>query len=58
MITSVIAEVNRDRKKRHKPFAPGDFMPKKRKPRRVQTWQEQMEIVKLWNKALGGEEIE
>ena len=33
MICSVIAEVNRDRKKRKKAYTPDDFMPKKKKAR-------------------------
>ena len=31
MICAVIAEVNRDRKKRKKPFTPEDFLPREKK---------------------------
>lgn len=53
MICSIIAEVNRDRKKRSKPFTPDDFMPKKRKPKL--TSEQIMNQVKGLNIALGGE---
>lgn len=58
LVASVIAEVNRDRKKRINPYTPNDFMPKenqKRKP--VQTVDEQLAIVKILNQAFGGKEL-
>lgn len=52
MICSIIAEVNRDHKKRKKPFTPNDFMPKKK----VKLTDEQMlEQIKSLNIAFGGE---
>jgi len=54
MICSVIAEVNRDRKRRKKPFTPDDFMPKKKA--KVQLTGEQMKAqLGFINAALGGE---
>lgn len=52
MICSVIAEVNRDSKKRKKPFTPDDFMPKKR---RKLTGEQMVNQVEAINIALGGE---
>jgi len=54
MICSVIAEVNRDRKRRKKPFTPDDFMPKKKA--KTQLTGEQMKAqLGFINAALGGE---
>lgn len=53
LICSVIAEVNRDRKKQKKPFTPEDFMPKRRKGKL--TGEQMMDQVKAANIVLGGE---
>jgi len=53
LVCSVIAEVNRDRKKRTKPFTPQDFMPKKKKAKL--TGEQTMEQIKVLNTMLGGE---
>ena len=53
LICSVIAEVNRNRKKRNKPYTPGDFMPKKR--RKKLTDSEMTDQIRAINIALGGE---
>ena len=53
MICSVIAEVNRDRKKRKRPFTPADFMPKKK--RREMTDEQMLEQIMEVNAELGGE---
>jgi len=53
MICSVIAEVNRDRKKRSKAYTPSDFMPKKKKAEL--TGEQMMEQIKVLNIVLGGE---
>lgn len=53
MICSIIAEVNRNRKKRRKPFTPMDFMPKKKKGK--MTGEQMLEQVKTMNAVLGGE---
>lgn len=52
-VCAVIANCNRDTKKRKKPFTPDDFMPKEKK---VQTWQEQLTIVEMLNEALQGKD--
>lgn len=57
MICAVIANVNRNPKKRLAPFEPGDFFsigesPKKRK--KAQTWEEQLAVVEMLNAAFGG----
>lgn len=52
LICSIIAEVNRDPKKRSKPFTPSDFMPKKK----MKLTDKQMtDQIKALNIALGGE---
>ena len=57
MIAAVIAETNRDKKKRHKPYTPADFMPDFDKPPpQPQTPEDQAAILKMWVKALGGED--
>jgi len=35
MICSILAEINRDRKRRTKPFSPEDFMPKEEETKRI-----------------------
>lgn len=54
----MLANINRNPKKRSKPFTVEDFMPKYKKERRVQSAEEMLEMVKLWNTVLGGNEIE
>ena len=51
----MLAEINRDRKKRTKAFEPQDFMPKKAKTKQMSD--EDMRIhLGVINKVLGGEE--
>lgn len=50
IIASLIANSNRDPKKRKKPFEPKDFMPLFEAPNRP--WQDQLQFVKLINKAM------
>ena len=50
MLASVIANVNRDPKKRKKPYKPSDFMPR-REPAEEQSWEEQARILELWTRA-------
>jgi len=55
LLCSIIAEVNRDRKKRNRPYTPEDFMPKK-KIKKVELTNEQMrQQLEMLNVALGGE---
>ncbi len=56
LVCSILAEVNRDRKKRKKPFTPADFMPKRREePRQVLTSDQLLSRLKVISSALGAE---
>ena len=54
LICSILAEINRDRKKRKKPFTPTDFMPKRRDDEKL-TDEQMLNRVKMISKALGAE---
>jgi len=54
----MLANINRNPKKKNKAFTVDDFMPKYRKEHKVQSAEEMLETVRLWNKALKGNEIE
>lgn len=54
MICSILAEGNRDRKKRSKPFTPDDFMPKKKGKVKL-TGKQMKDQIEMINVALGGE---
>jgi len=58
LICAVLANINRNPKKRSKAFTIDDFMPKYMKEHQVQSAEEMLETVRLWNKALKGNEIE
>jgi len=58
LICTVLANINRNPKKKRKPFTVEDFMPKHEKEKQVKSAEEMLETVKLWNKVLGGSEIE
>jgi len=53
LICSVIANVNRDPKKRSKPYQPKDFMPGQKQTKK-QSAQQMFETVKALNKLYGG----
>lgn len=55
IVASVIANANRDAKKRHKPFAFKDFMPDFT-PKEPKSWKDILEVVKVANAVLGGRE--
>ena len=57
LICCVLANINRDKKKKPKPFTVDDFMPKLVGKKEKQTPQQQFEIVKLLNAAFGGSVI-
>ncbi len=61
LICAVIAEPNRDAKRRKQPFTPQDFMPVRGSKRETsspkQDWQEQLSIVERLNIAFGGEDL-
>ncbi len=53
LIASTIANVNRDPKKRRKPYEPKDFMPcRDRRPAEEQSWEEQARILEMWARML------
>lgn len=56
IIASTIANAHRDVKRKPDQFTPQDFMPKFEPKRRkkLQTWQEQLNIARLITLALGG----
>jgi len=54
MIASVIANANRDEKKRRKPFEPKDFMPQRIAPEQEeQSWEEQARLLEMWFRTAG-----
>jgi len=57
LICCVLANINRDKKKKPKPFTVDDFMPKVVGRKKKQTPQQQFEIVKMLNAAFGGKVI-
>lgn len=60
VVASVVANANRDPKRRRRPFAPRDFMPRfgedepEAKAPQAQPWRQQLAMVELLNAALGG----
>ena len=57
LICCVLANINRDKKKKPKPFTVEDFMPKVVGKKEKQTPQQQFEVVKMLNQAFGGSVI-
>jgi len=57
LICTVLANINRNPKKKSKAFTVEDFMPKYEKVKETQTAEEMLETVKLWNTVLKGDEI-
>lgn len=53
LVASVIAEVNRNTKKRKRAFAPKDFLLRFEGAKK-QTWQSQLQFVEMLNAAFGG----
>lgn len=56
LICSIFAEANRDRKKKHEPFTPADFMPKFIEVKN-QSDKDMKEKAKLITQVLGGKII-
>lgn len=54
-ICSLIANINRDSKKRRKPFTEDDFMPKKKIEKKEQSIDQMASILRLITKANGGQ---
>ncbi len=57
LICSVIANVNRDPKKKPEPFTPSDFMPQTKKVTKEMSQDDLLEQMRLWNAAAGGIEV-
>lgn len=53
IVASTVANTARDPKKRARPFAPREFMPRFR----AQSWQDQLAIVEVINAAVGGRDL-
>lgn len=52
IVAATVANVNRDKKARGKPYAPGDFMPKyDAPPKPAQTVQDQERVMGQWGRA-------
>ena len=54
IVASIIAESNRDTKKRHKPFTPADFMYSKKRPSNKMTPESMLKTVEEMNVMFGG----
>jgi hypothetical protein len=54
IIAATVANTARDPKKHKKPFKPVDFMPDFGREKKKQSWQQQLQIVKMLNAAFGG----
>jgi len=54
LICCVLANINRDKKKKPTPYKVDDFMPKVVEEKKKQTPEEQFTIVKMLNAAFGG----
>jgi hypothetical protein len=54
LICCVLANINRDKKKKPTPYKVDDFMPVEIGKKKKQTAQEQFQIVKMLNAAFGG----
>jgi len=56
LLCSVLAEINRDHKRKSQPYTPADFMPKKAS--RGQTPEQILATVQMLNAAFGGSVVE
>ena len=56
IVAATVANTARDTKRRVRPLEPKEFMPVFERERPRQSWQEQLEIVRMLNAAAGGEE--
>lgn len=57
MLMALLANVNRNPKKRRKPFKPDDFMPEWWREPREQSLDQMLWMVNLWNTAFGGKDL-
>lgn len=61
MVSSVLAEIHRDRKARTTPFSITDFLPKDpdevKEPEPEQTWTDQLAFAQMLNEMFGGKDL-
>ncbi len=57
LICSVLANINRDSKKKPSPFQPKDFMPTEVKEKKAQTPEQVAETLKAYTMAMGGKVV-
>ena len=57
MVAATIANVNRDPKKRRKPFEPADFLPQWSASDAGASWRDQLRAAEAINRALGGRDL-
>lgn len=57
VVAAVIANANRDPKRRRKPYQPSDFFTSLAPPRKAQSWQEQLHMVEWLNIVFGGRDL-
>lgn len=57
IVASTVAEVNRNRKKRGKPYGPQDFMIDYGKRRKRQTVADQIKLAEMLTAAFGGQDL-
>lgn len=57
LICCVLAEINRDPKKRDKPFVPADFMARKKEQKEPLTGEQMKVQLEMINSALGGKYV-
>lgn len=55
IVSSTVANVNRDGKKRRKPYEAADFMPRHQRQVEEQSPDDQFEILKMLTRQFGGE---
>lgn len=54
IISSIVANIYRDKKKKPQPFKPKDFMPKEKQK---QTPEQQLQLVEVLNLSFGGKDL-
>lgn len=57
IIASTVANTARDPKRRRRPFRPSEFMPRFERKKERQSWEEQLQIVEMFNVAFGGADL-
>lgn len=57
IVAATVANTARDPKRRRRSFQASEFMPRFERKKERQTWQEQLQIVEMFNVAFGGEDL-